>query len=336
MRIIARSLPTWLLLGCTAAVFAQEPAAAGDTGTGTGTAIAAPPVVVAPPTPETSANHLASITEAGLFRHVRVLASDDFQGRRAGEEGGRLAATYMAQRFEQIGLVAKGTHEFEQPFSKGTKQMTNVVALLEGSDAELRDQYLVIGAHFDHLGQRGDKIYHGSDDNASGCAALIEVARALRADTDLRRSILFVAFDGEEIGLLGSKHFVREPPVPREAIVAMLNLDMVSRGETGDVWLSGAGYSPLLKEWVEAIAPETDLAVHHEHEKEWRQASDHGPFGDAGIPFLYFGVLDHEDYHKPTDTSDKANQEKMARIARLVYLTARTIANSAERPTYTE
>jgi Zn-dependent M28 family amino/carboxypeptidase len=169
---------------------------------------------------------------------------------------------------------------------------------------------------------------------------LLEVAAALKADDDLERSVLFVGFDGEEAtlggGLLGSRHFVSKPTVAKRSIVAMLNLDMVSRGETADLRVCGTKYSPLLKAIVEAHAPRAELKLYYDHERQWRRASDHGPFGDAGIPFLYFGVLDHEDYHQPSDTADKANKDKAARIARLTYLTLRDLANREERPTYHE
>ena len=290
-----------------------------------------------PPEPEApAARPELRITDASLFRHLEVLASDDFLGRRAGEEGAELAAAYLIQQFRQMEFGPKGTRRYSQPFEKGKRKLFNVIARLEGTDPKLRDEHLVIGAHFDHLGQRGESIFNGSDDNASGCAGLLEVARALADDNDLRRSVLFIGFDGEEIGLLGSRHFVRKPTVDKDSIVAMINMDMISRGATDDVRVCGTKYSPLLKEIVEAQAPKVDLELHYDFERKWRRASDHGPFGDAGIPFLYFGVLDHDDYHKASDTTEKANQAKMTRIARLVYLTARAIANHDERATYDE
>jgi hypothetical protein len=109
---------------------------------------------------------------------------------------------------------------------------------------------------------------------------------------------------------------------------------MVSRGVTGDVRVCGTSHSALLKQLVEESAGPANLKLHYDHEREWRHLSDHGPFGDARIPFLYFGVLDHEDYHRPTDTIDKLNVEKLTRVTRLAYLTARAIADHDEAPKY--
>lgn len=273
-----------------------------------------------------------SIEQDRLLLHVEVLAAAEFEGRGAGTEGAELAAAYLAQRLRALQLEPAGTHAFRQPFRGRGRALANVVALLPGSD--LADEVVVLGAHFDHLGRVGDRVFHGADDNASGCAALLEVARALRLGAPPRRSVLFVAFDGEEIGLLGSRHFVAHPTVARERIVAMLNLDMVGRGETGDVRVCGTPHSASLQQAVEAAAPAVGLTLHYDHERAWRNASDHAPFGDARIPFLYVGVLEHEDYHRPTDTVDKIDGEKLLRIARLVYLTVRAVADADEPPAW--
>ncbi|MFG0316622.1 MAG: M28 family peptidase [Planctomycetota bacterium JB042] len=289
--------------------------------------LAAPPPAADPLPPEVD-----GITSERLMRHVEALASDDFEGRGAGTDGGRLGASYLISRFEALKLTPKGTREFRQPFRARGKEMANVVALIEGYDEERSKEFVVVGAHFDHLGRRRDDLYPGADDNASGCAALIEVARAFTLGGPPARSILFVGFDGEEVGLLGSRHFVRRPTVPKKEIVAMFNLDMVGRGEPGDVRVCGTSTAPLLKTIVERHAPRVGLTTHDDYERQWRNASDHAPFGDARIPFLYFGVLDHEDYHRPTDAAEKVVRRKIERIARLVYLTARETADGAERP----
>lgn len=276
--------------------------------------------------------------------HIVKLTSDEFEGRGAGTEGGMLARDYMERAFRSLGLKEAGTEGFRQPFrtkgrgrSKATDlDLCNVVGILEGSDAELKKQYVVIGAHYDHLGRRNGTIYPGADDNASGSGALLEVARAFTLGERPKRSLLFIAFDGEEIGLLGSRHFVKAPTVKDEALVAMLNMDMVSRGPDGDLWLSGVSESSAMKAAVEAAAPLAELTLHFEHDREWRQSSDHGPFASAGIPFLYFGVPDHEDYHKPGDTADKVNETLLLRASRVVYLTAKSVANAASAPEFGE
>src|SRR5262245_22864680 len=164
------------------------------------------------------ASELQALRSEKLAEHVKVLASDDFEGRGAGTEGDRLAIAYIEKQLRPIGRPPGGAEAYRQSFQVKGKSLTNVVARLEGSDAQLRDEYVVLGAHHDHLGKRAGKTFFGADDNASGCAALIEVAKAMKDAGAPKRSILFVAFDGEEIGLLGSKHFVSHPPVAREKI----------------------------------------------------------------------------------------------------------------------
>ncbi len=278
---------------------------------------------------------LASITEKRLVHHVETLAADEFQGRRAGTEGAELAAGYLIQQFKSLKLAPKGTKQYRQPFARDGKKLANVVARLEGTDPKLRDEYVILGAHFDHLGTRKEAIFPGADDNASGCAALLEVARAL-AQEPPKRSVLFIGFDGEEIGLLGSRHFIDQPTVAKRSIVAMINLDMIGRGETADVRVCGTPHSLELKGVVEAAAPLAKLTLHYDKEQEWRRASDHGPFGDAGVPFLYFGVLDHPDYHRPSDTADKINVEKLLRITRLVFLTVHGVAELETPPRFSK
>ena len=277
-----------------------------------------------------------SISAARLLPHVQLLSSDDLEGRKSGSAGAETAAAYMAQQFETLKLEPEGTMGYRQAFRQGGRTLTNIVARLKGSDPRLRRQYVVVGAHFDHLGQRGDQIYKGADDNASGCAALIEIARALTEGQPPRRSVVLIGFDGEESGLLGSKEFVRHPTVPKKSIVAMINLDMVSRGKTGDVRVCGTAHSELLKELVEGSADPAGLVLHYDREREWRHQSDHGPFGDARIPFLYFGVLDHKDYHRPSDTVEKINVEKLERITRLAYLTVRAVADHDKPPKFSK
>lgn len=273
-----------------------------------------------------------TITEESLHRHVRALASDDFMGRGAGTEGAKLTLAYLTQRWKAAGILPKGTKGFEQPFTEKGKDMANLVGWIEGTDEELRDEFVVIGAHFDHLGERGGKIYNGADDNASGCAVMTEVGAAIKAQGGCRRSILLIAFDGEEIGLRGSRYYANNPTVDKDSIVAMVNMDMVSRGETGDVRACGTPYSPELKRAIEAAATLADLKLHYDHEREWKSASDHASFAKVGVPWLYVGVIDHPDYHKHTDDADKSNKPKMLRIARLIYLAVTHVADQDGRP----
>jgi hypothetical protein len=271
-----------------------------------------------------------------MLRHVRYLAAPELEGRAPDTEGSQLAIAYLVRQFQGLALEGKGDDGFRQGFRRGGKTLTNVVARLEGSDPDLRDEYLVIGAHFDHLGVRDGVVHPGADDNASGCAALLEIARAMKDEGAPRRSILFVAFDGEEIGLLGAKHFVKEPPVPKKKLVAMINLDMVSRGPLEYACVCGTSESAALEAAVTASAAQLGVRVEDKYEREWRLASDHGAFAAEKIPWLYFGVEDHEDYHRPSDTADKAQPAKMEQLARFVYLVARAVADAESRPKWRE
>lgn len=273
-----------------------------------------------------------TISEESLHRHVRVLASEDFMGRGAGTEGAALAAAYLVQRWSASGIAPKGTDEYMQPFTERNKKLANVVGWIRGTDEVLRDEFVILGAHYDHLGQHGEIVFNGADDNASGCAVMTEVASAIATEGGCRRSILVIAFDSEERGLRGSRYYATNPTVDKDAIAAMINMDMVSRGETGDVRACGTPYSPELKRALEAAAPKAGLTLHYDHEEKWKSASDHASFAKVGVPWLYIGVLDHEDYHKATDDADKSNKEKMLRIARMVYLLVKDVANQDGRP----
>ena len=165
----------------------------------------------------------------------------------------------------------------------------------------------MVSAHYDHLGVRKGQVYNGADDNASGVAGLLAVAEAFKARPP-RHTVLIVAFDGEESGLKGAKAFVADPPVPLDKIGLNVNFDMISKNKSNQLYVSGAGPQPWLKPVLEGVAKaapvklllghDTDL---HGKENNWTQQSDQGPFATAGVPWVYFGVEDHPEYHQPTD-----------------------------------
>jgi len=218
----------------------------------------------------------------------------------------------------------------------------NVLALLPGSDPKLKGEVVVVGAHYDHLGYGGEgsgslapdqhAIHHGADDNASGTAGMMEIARLLAAHPP-RRTVLFASFAGEEEGLLGSAHLVQNLPVPRAAVVAMLNLDMVGRPKPGPaLTLGGFGTA---KEWPDLI--ERLNARHHlklATNKGGFGASDHSSFYAADIPVLFFFTGAHEDYHKPSDTADKINYPGMAKVVDFAADCTRRVADLDQRPTF--
>ena len=186
--------------------------------------------------------------------------------------------------------------------------------------------YFVVSAHYDHLGIRDGQIYPGADDDASGVAVILELA-AFCQKTPFRHTILFAAFDAEERGLQGAKAFLVKPPVPKDRIALNVNLDMVSRSDKREIFVAGTYHYPDLKAPLEEVAKRAPITVLFGHDKpvaiaggveDWTNQSDHGPFHAAKIPFVYFGVEDHADYHKPTDTADKINRGFFVDVAETI------------------
>ncbi|MDZ7374491.1 MAG: M20/M25/M40 family metallo-hydrolase [candidate division KSB1 bacterium] len=213
----------------------------------------------------------------------------------------------------------------------------NVVGYLPGSDPVLRNQVIVVGAHYDHVGTVHDTvIYNGSDDNASGTAGIIELAEAFGQNGYAPlRSILFIAFAGEEKGFFGSRYYTANPLLPIDSTIAMINLDMISRNDTNQVGVAGSSVSPELFAMVEEANRFVDMEITRSADNYFRQ-SDHYPFYRKRVPVLFFNTLDHPDLHKPTDDPEKAIPEKMERVVRLVYLTVWNVAISRQRPSWHE
>ena len=218
----------------------------------------------------------------------------------------------------------------------------NVVGMVRGSDARLRDEYVLVSAHMDHLGVGrpvdGDSIYNGADDNASGTAAVLEVAEAVAAlERKPRRSVIFLTVSGEERGLLGSAWFVRAPPVPLDRIVANINVDMVGRNWKDTISVIGKPYSSL-GALIDSVArvhrPELRMVA---VDDQWPGEgfffrSDHFSFAREGIPAVFFFNGVHEDYHRPSDEAAKIDFAKAARVARLVYESVLAVANAERAP----
>jgi Zn-dependent M28 family amino/carboxypeptidase len=240
-------------------------------------------------------------------------------GRRTGTPGIEKARRYLDRAFMDAGLEPVGV-SFRHPFGEGRGAPAdtsggqageaggaNLVGRIVGRDTS---RVIVVSAHYDHLGERNGQIYNGADDNASGTAAILAIARALDGTTP-EHTILFVAFDAEEGGLRGARAFVTDPPVARARIAVNLNLDMVSRSDKGELWVAGTHHYPFLRPVVEAAGDSAAVQLRLGHDlpgtgsDDWTGASDHGPFHAAGIPFLYFGVEDHADYHRPTDDFER-------------------------------
>lgn len=217
----------------------------------------------------------------------------------------------------------------------------NILAVLPG-EGPLADEVVVLGAHYDHLGMGGtnsaapgvEAIHSGADDNASGTAALVEVARQLVAQGPLPRTVLFAAFSGEERGLLGSAHYVANPPLPLEKTVAMVNLDMVGRLADEKLIVHGTGTGSGLEAMVDRLFEGRGFAI--TKEPGGFGPSDHASFYGKKIPVLHLFTGSHEDYHRPTDTADKINYDGMVRITSLVADIVSELATVPEPPAYVQ
>jgi hypothetical protein len=266
-----------------------------------------------------------------LMAAVTTLADPKWEGRASGSPGGLAARAWIVERFKALG-VQPVSGAYVHPFTYTRMTMSgrqqgegaNVLGMCLGTDPKL--PYFVVSAHYDHLGIRDGQVYPGADDNASGVAVVLELA-AYCIKTPLRHSIVFAAFDAEERGLQGAQAFLVKPPVPRERIALNVNLDMVSRNDKREIFIAGTYHYPELKPVLEEVVRRAPVTVLFGHDKpvavaggveDWTSQSDHGPFHDAKIPFVYFGVEDHADYHKPTDTADKINRGFFVDVAETI------------------
>jgi hypothetical protein len=272
-----------------------------------------------------------------VLADVRYLAADAREGRGPGTTGLAEASRYIMDAFRTAGLKPAAEGTFFQPFTiapdapaalhtnlAGTK-VQNVVAVLPGGDPALRGELVVVGAHYDHLGRGGfgaldpdstGRIHNGADDNASGTAALLEVARRLGGQRP-PRTILFIAFSGEELGDLGSTYFVKHPLVaPIESVYAMINMDMVGRLRNDRLLALGAGTAREFPHLLDSLnaAARFDLRASGDG---WG-SSDHASFFAAKRPVLHFFTDLHEDYHRSTDDWEKINANGLARVAQFV------------------
>jgi hypothetical protein len=283
----------------------------------------------------TAAHHAAliSITDKELKRHVDVLADDSFEGRAAGSRGGQAASGYLRTELAELGIEPLGTDgDYFQYFRGGWR---NLIARIPGTDPALKDQYILIGAHYDHVGYGNNRtsygptgyIHNGADDNASGTSVLLEVAQALQM-IENRRSMLIVFWDGEEQGLLGSKHFVRNPSVPLEQIRLSINMDMVGRLRDERLTVFGtrtlSGSRRLISE--QNLSPTLTIDFDWENKPN----SDHHPFFIRNIPYLMPHTGLHDDYHRPRDDAHKINAQGMEQVGRLLFRIIRQIDQQDE------
>lgn len=221
----------------------------------------------------------------------------------------------------------------------------NIVGYIEGSDSVLKKEYVVIGAHFDHLGYGGEgsgslapdtvAIHHGADDNASGTSGLLELAQYFATQQQpLRRSLVFVAFSGEELGVLGSNYYVQHPPFPLQQTIAMINMDMIGRMRDSVVVVDGMGTSPKFEDLLRRS--NTDSSIILKLKPDGYGPSDHASFYSKDIPVISFFTNIHSDYHKPSDTWDKIQYDDMEKVLGVASRVASELASADERPVFTK
>jgi membrane-associated protease RseP (regulator of RpoE activity) len=247
----------------------------------------------------------------------------------------------MNEQRESVTFTIPIFAEIETDVEKVPATSTNIVGGVEGTDPELKDEYIVVGAHYDHLGWGGDgamikdtvAIHNGADDNASGIAGLIELAEWFAANPQ-PRSLIFVAFGAEELGLLGSATFADKPPVPRDQITAMVNMDMIGRMEDNEFIAGGAGTSSIWKDLVSEKA--SDFGLKPKFDNSGFGSSDHQSFYVKDIPVLFFFTGTHTDYHRPSDDWIWINAEGEVLIAKVIRDVLVDLGRRDERPDFVE
>ncbi|MBK6267104.1 M28 family peptidase [Marivirga sp. S37H4] len=252
-----------------------------------------------------------------VMTDLYALSADSMQGRQTNTKGSEMARQYILNELQAIGVpayVPNYTQEFEFSIKGKEEELikgVNILAYVEGFSNE---ETIVVSAHYDHVGMKDStEIFNGADDNASGTATLLALSRYFTLNQP-DNSLLFAFFDAEEMGLQGAKYFMQSVVADSSMIKLNINLDMVGRGDKNEIYAVGTYFHPELKPFVEEAAKDKSIKVlfgrdQPKKKPNWVESSDHAPFHKAGIPFIYFGVDDHADYHKPTDTADKINPD---------------------------
>ena len=302
---------------------------------------------------------LSTITEETAKAHVGFLASDELEGRKAGANGSRVARQYIISMLRQYGIKPLGS-SYAQPFEacsmewqkkkkytvhpdsiaklkQGTHRtlhLANVLAMIPGQDTS---RYVVVGTHFDHIGSdpelEGDQIYNGADDNASGVSAALQIAKAFaESGAKPRRNVVFAFWDGEELGLLGSEHFVQSCPFIKQ-VDGYLNFDMIGRDNKPEnprymVYFFTKSH-PAFGQWLKDDIKEHGFRLAPDY-RAWDRpvgGSDNGSFAKRNVPIIWYHTDWHPDYHQPGDEADRINYDKLTEITRAAYLNAWNLAN---------
>lgn len=286
---------------------------------------------------------IPDICEQDARDAILKLTSREFAGRRTGTEGNELAAKYLEEKLLSFGLEAFQRNNFRQVFeipkSKNNPNVVkacNIIGLIPGNNVQLKDQYIVIGAHFDHIGQKKgtNEYYPGADDNGSGVSAVLEVAEYLAKFNPNKRSIVICFFNAEEIGLNGSRFFIENPPIPVDKIVAMINFDMVGKMQNKQLIAIATGSSPIWKpaiteasKVVDLVCPEVPNSI---------SGSDHVSFYLKKIPSVFFITSGDKDIHTIGDTIEKINFPGIVKASNLVVELIKTLDKTTDKFIFTE
>jgi len=284
-----------------------------------------------------------SVDAKSLWQDFTYLASVNMQGRKSGSAGAQLAREFLQQRFTELNLQAFATapnylQSFHFPQDDSEKVGVNVVGWLKGT--RFADEFIVISAHFDHLGAQGKQVYLGADDNASGVAAMLALGKNLQAVSSIY-SIIFLATDAEELGLQGAKAFMRHPPVAHSQIKFNLNLDMLAEGGPRKrLFATASRQADELNQKIKDVASMAGLCLIKGHRSDrlgqtsltqvdWRKASDHSAFGRHDIPYIFVGVDIHDRYHTPKDSADFVDQRFYTAAVETAWLLLKSINQEA-------
>ncbi|MFO0792011.1 MAG: M20/M25/M40 family metallo-hydrolase [Pirellulales bacterium] len=281
---------------------------------------------------------LNSISEDDLYKHVEVLADDVYEGRAAGSRGGHAAGQYIIDLLKQHDLTPAGEQgDYAQPFSDDCR---NLLAKLPGDDPAMENEWIVVGAHYDHVGYGKQsnsygpygQIHNGADDNASGASVMLELIEAFaKSGLKTRRSILFAFWDAEERGLVGSKHWIAQPTVPIDNVKLDITIDMVGRlrDERLQVLGTRSGYGMR-----RLFSNADDDSMLLDFSWELSANSDHWPFLEHGVPIALMHTGLHSDYHRPSDDVEKINRAGMRKVSRYLFTALVQVANAEQLPKF--
>ncbi len=292
---------------------------------------------------------LSSISESRMRGNLSFLASDLLEGRATPSPGLDIAATFIASQFRAAGLKPLGDDDFFQTTTYREARVRNVIGLLEGSDPTLKNQYIFVTAHYDHLGKKssgeGDLIFNGACDDGSGTVSVIEIAHALsQMKVKPKRSIVFLTFWGEERGLLGSRYYGKNPIIPIRKTIADVNIEQVGRTDDSEgprvnaVSITGEDYSDVGKVFKMAGKQLKTGVEKHPHLSDWYfGASDNQALADLGVPaHTVCTAFQFPDYHRVGDEWQKIDYANMVKVNKLIALSVLALADSQSEPEWSK